>query len=51
VHWSGGRVSKIEGNADIVAKATMGGASLAPTAEIKSKTQGGKGGKSDKSSK
>ena len=51
VHWSGGRVSKIEGNADIVAKATMTGAGVAPTAEIKSKTQGGKGGKSDKSSK
>ena len=49
VHWSGGRVSKIEGNADIVAKATQSG--VAPSAEIKSKTQGGKGGKSGKSSK
>ena len=49
VHWSGGRVSKIEGNADIVAKAVLGG--VAPSAEIKSKTQGGKGGKSDTSRK
>ena len=49
VHWSGGRVSKIEGNAEIVAKATQAG--VGPSAEIKSKTQGGKGGKSGKSSK
>jgi hypothetical protein len=49
VHWSDGRVSKIEGNADILAKAVQAGAT--PSAEIKSKTQGGKGGKSNKSSK
>ena len=49
VHWNAGRVSKIEGNPEIVAKAVQAG--VAPSAEIKSKTQGGKGGKSGKSSK
>ncbi|MEN9482053.1 MAG: hypothetical protein RLZZ298_3448 [Pseudomonadota bacterium] len=49
VHWNAGRVSKIEGNPEILAKAVQAG--IAPSAEIKSKTQGGKGGKSGKSSK
>ncbi len=48
VHWSGGRVSKIEGNPAIVAKAQM--ASVA-TANVKSSTTGGKGGKSGTSNK
>jgi len=49
LHWDGGRLGKIEGQADIVAKAQPAG--VLPTAEIKSKTEGGKGGKSGKSSK
>ena len=48
IHWNGGRVSKIEGNSEMVAKAQAG---VVANAEIKSKTQGGKGGKSNKSSK
>lgn len=48
IHWDGGRVSKIEGRPEIVAKAQPAG--VTPTAEIKSKTQGGKGGKSGKGS-
>lgn len=49
IHWDNGRVSKIEGRPEIVAKAQATGAT--PTAEIKSKTEGGKGGKSAKGSK
>ncbi len=49
IHWDGGRVSKIEGRPEIIAKAQPAGAT--PTAEIKSKTEGGKGGKSGKGSK
>lgn len=47
VHWSGGRVSKIEGNPPSVAKAQM---TPVATANVKSSTSGGKGGKSSASS-
>lgn len=49
IHWDSGRVSKIEGRPEIVAKALVAGAT--PTAEIKSKIEGGKSGKSAKGSK
>jgi hypothetical protein len=51
VHWQGGKVSKIEGNADIVAKAQMPQVAGTTTATVKSKTRGGGSGKSSDTQK
>lgn len=50
VHWQGGKVSKLEGNADIVAKAQISPVETAKVApkkvSVKPKTKGGGSGKS-----
>jgi hypothetical protein len=51
VHWQGGKVSKIEGNADILAKAQMPPVTGTTTATVKSKTRGGGSGKSNDAKK
>ena len=51
VHWQGGKVSKIEGNTDILAKAQMPPVTGTTTATVKSKTRGGGSGKSNDAKK